>query len=75
MRPRGDAHRKHRLVEEGREWIGRADSKRWHIYIEIIKSKEAGKKKCQAGKAQGLIVCRNTGSKMQRTYTPEKHFN
>ena len=32
MGPSGDAQRRHRLVEEGRERIGGADSSRWYAH-------------------------------------------
>ena len=39
-----DAQRKHRLVEKGGEWIGKADSRRRYTHSNE-KSKDAGKKK------------------------------
>ena len=43
MGPSGDAQKKHRLVEEGREWTRGADSTRWYAHWNL-KSKEADKK-------------------------------
>ena len=49
MRPSGDAQRKHRLVEEGGEWTGTADSTRRYTYWNW-KSKEANKKNAKPKK-------------------------